>query len=160
MILDEKLELCDAVSVALTAGSSPQNVGDAIDLSLARDIGNGQPVYLVITCDTTIITGGEAGTIQFQLVSDGTDTIAVNGTQTIHLITDTFVTDGEDANEIHAGDVIFMGALPGGGSLKAYERYLALQVIALTTNTTAGKINAFLTLDPHGIKAYPNATNA
>lgn len=159
MILDKKLELCDAVSVALTAGATPQNIGDVLDLEAARDLGNGQPLYLVINVDTSIITGGAAGTIQFRLVSDSTDTIATNGTESLHWASDTFVTDDDALNDLDAGDTVAVVPLPLDGS-KPYERYLALQVVVLTTDTTAGKINAFLTLDPTGWRAYPNATNA
>lgn len=158
MIIDKKLELCDAVSVALTAGATAQNIGDILDMDAARDFGSGQPVYLVITCDTSIITGGAAGTIEFQLVSDGTDTISTS-TQSIHLRTPKYVTDDAALNDCDAGDVIFVGALPMDGQ-EPYERYLALQAIVLTTDTTAGKINAFLTLDPTGWKAYPNPVGA
>jgi hypothetical protein len=55
MIMDERLEFADAVSVAAAAGTAL--IGDVIDLgSVHRDIGAGQPVYLVITVDTEIIT--------------------------------------------------------------------------------------------------------
>ena len=59
MILDERNEFADAVSVAGTAGTAL--IGDVIDLTAThRGIGNGQPLYLVITTDTEIITGGSA----------------------------------------------------------------------------------------------------
>ena len=77
MILDNNLEFADAVSVAASAGTA--NIGDIIDLTTARDMGNGEPMYLVISVDTEIITGGSAGTIKFQLVSDSTTTIATDG---------------------------------------------------------------------------------
>jgi hypothetical protein len=159
MILDEKLELCDAVSVALTAGATPQNVGAIIDFDAARELGNGEPLYLVINVDTSIITGGAAGTIAFRLVSDSTDTIATDGSESLHWQSDTFVTDDAALNDLDAGDTVAVVPLPLGAS-KEYERYLALQVVVLTTDTTAGKINAFITKDPTGWKAYPNATNA
>lgn len=158
MIIDKKLELCDAVSVALTAGATAQNIGDILDMDAARDFGAGQPVYLVITCDTSVITAGAAGTIEFQLVSDSTDTISTS-TQSIHLRTPKYVTDDAALNDLDAGDVVFVGALPAEGQ-EPYERFLALQVIVLTTDTSAGKINAFLTLDPTGWKAYPNPVGA
>ena len=80
MIIDERLEFADAVSVAAAAGTA--NIGDIIDMSVARDIGMGQPVYLVIGVDTEIITGGAAGTLKFLLVSDATSTIATDGSAT------------------------------------------------------------------------------
>ena len=60
-ILDKRAEFADAVSVAAAAGTAL--IGSQIDLGVARDIGNGEPLYLVLTCDTSIITGGAAGTI-------------------------------------------------------------------------------------------------
>lgn len=152
MILDNTLEFADAVSVAAAAGTA--NIGDVIDLSVARDVGNGEPLYLVITVDTEIITGGTAGTIQFLLVSDGTDTIATNGTATTHYASRLFVTDDAAANDaaLSAGAVPVVVALPMEG--QAYERYLAVQAVIATTTVTAGKINAFLTRDVARWKAY------
>jgi hypothetical protein len=152
MILDNTLEFADAVSVAAAAGTA--NIGDVIDLSVARDVGNGEPLYLVITVDTEIITGGSAGTIQFLLVSDGTDTIATNGTATTHYASRLFVTDDAAANDaaLSAGAVPVVVALPMEG--QAYERYLAVQAVIATTTVTAGKINAFLTRDVARWKAY------
>lgn len=160
MILDSKLQFCDATSVALTAGATIQNIGDVLDLGTARDIGNGQPLYLVINVDTEIITGGAAGTMQFALVSDGTDTIATDGSQSFHYLSETFITDGTDANDARfkQGQYPVVVALPAEGV--PYERYLALQVYCLTTNTTAGKINAFLTHDVARWKAYDSPSQA
>jgi hypothetical protein len=157
MILDERLEFADATSVAAAAGTAL--IGDVIDLQVARDIGNGQPVYLVITTATEIITGGVAGTVKFQLVSDAQAAIAVDGSATVHLDTGTFVTDDAAANsaQLNAGGVIACIALPLQGPV--YERYLGILCITATTTTTAGAINAFLTLDPTGWKAYADASN-
>jgi hypothetical protein len=147
MIMDERLEFADAVSVAAAAGTAL--IGDVIDLgSVARDIGQGQPVYLVITTDTEIITGGTAGTVKFQLVSDAQAAIAVDGSATVHVDTGDFVTDDAAANsaQLNAGGVIFAGPIPLEGNV--YERYIGILAITATTTTTAGKINAFLTLTP------------
>lgn len=152
MILDNTLEFADAVSVAASAGTA--NIGDIIDLTTARDMGNGEPMYLVISVDTEIITGGSAGTIKFQLVSDSTTTIAVDGSQTIHYASREFVTDDAAANDaaLSAGAFPVIVALPMEG--QAYERYLAVQAVVGTTTVTAGKINAFLTHDVAKWKAY------
>ena len=155
MILDERTEFADAVSVAAAAGTAL--IGDVIDTEVAGDIGNGTPVYLVLTCATSIITGGVAGTIKFQLVSDAQAAIATDGSATVHVDTGTFVTDDDGSNELDAGDVIAVIALPLEG--KVYERYLGILAIVATTTVTAGAINAFLTFDPHGWKAYPDAAN-
>lgn len=152
MILDERNEFADAVSVAASAGTA--NIGDVIDLSVARDIGNGEPMYLVINVDTEIITGGSAGTIAFQLVSDASGTIATDGSQTVHFKSRDFVTDDAAANDaaLSAGAFPVVVALPMEG--QAYERYLGVQAVVGTTTVTAGKINAFLTHDVSKWKSY------
>lgn len=158
MILDERTEFADAASVAGTAGTAL--IGDVIDLGAAhRGIGNGQPVWLVITTDTEIITGGSAGTIKFQLASDAAAAIATDGSATVHIDTGTFVTDDSAANDtqMNAGGIIACIALPLEG--KVYERYLGILAVIATTTVTAGKINAFLTLDPTGWQSYADASN-
>lgn len=148
MILDDKLEFCDAVSLN-TGAAGTYNIGDIIDLGVARDLGGDMALYLVITVDTGITTAGSAGTVAFQLVSDGTDTIATNGTQSVHAVSAARTTG---ATAIPAGTVLFAVQLPIEGM--AYERYLAVQQVTGTTALNAGKINAFLTEDVARWKAY------
>lgn len=160
MIMDERLEFADAVSVAATAGTAL--IGDVIDLGAThRDIGNGRQVFLIITVDTEIITGGSAGTIKFQLASDAQAAIATDGSATVHWDSGTFVTDDSAANsdKLNAGSILAVVALPMEGS--TYERYLGILAIIATTTVTAGKINAFLTLDPPQNVAvvYPEGAN-
>ena len=155
MIMDERNEFADAASVAAAAGTAL--IGDQIPLSVARDLGNGQPIYLVLSCSTSIITGGAAGTIKFQLVSDSTAAIAVDGSATVHYDTGTFVTDDDALNALDAGDIIAVVALPLEG--KVYEGFLGVLAIVGTTTVTAGAINAFLTLDPPVWKAYAEGAN-
>lgn len=153
MILDEYLEFADATSVAAAAGTAL--IGDVIDLGATqRDIGLGETTYLVITTATEIITGGTAGTLKFQLVSDAQAAIATDGSASVHWDSGTFVTDDAAANDsrLNAGGVIACVALPSEG--RAYERYLGILAITATTTTTAGAINAFLTKDPYGRKVY------
>lgn len=154
-VMDELTEFADAASVAAAAGTAL--IGDVIPLSVARDIGNGQPVYLVITVDTEIITGGSAGTIKFQLVSDAQAAIATDGTASVHFDTGTFVTDDSAANDsqMNAGSVICCVPLPLEG--RVYEAFLGILAVIATTTVTAGKINAFLTLDPSKWKASADA---
>lgn len=157
-ILDERLEFADAVSVAASTGTAL--IGDQINSQVVRDLGMGEPVYLVISVDTEIITGGSAGTVEFQLVSDASASIATDGSATVHLSTGTFVTDDAQANdaELNAGSIIFSAPLPVEGP--AYEQYLGILCITDTTATTAGKINAYLTLTPPTTKkVYAEGAN-
>ena len=121
-ILDSTLEFADAVSVAAGAGTAL--IGDVIDLSaVQRDIGNGDPMYLVINVDTEVITGDVAA----------------------------------NSPELNAGGYPVVVALPLEGV--PYERYLGVLATIGSTTVTAGKINAFLTMDPIGWKAYADGSN-
>lgn len=155
MILDEKLEFCDAVSLN-TGAAGTYNIGDVIDLTVARDLGGDQAPYLVVTVDTGITVASSTGTVAFQLVSDGTDTIATNGTQTVHAVSKAHATS---TTAIPAGSVLFAVQLPIEG-LTAYERYLAVQQVTGTTALNAGKVNAFLTMDVARWKAYDSPSQA
>lgn len=151
MILDERLEFADALTVVGAAGTAL--IGDVIDLGpTARDIGNGESLYFGITVDTEIIAGA-AGTIKFQLASDAQAAIATDGSATVHVDTGTFVTGAAGSQVLLApGKVLYFGMLPLVG--KPYERYLGLLATVGTAATTGGKINAFLTLDKIGWRAY------
>jgi hypothetical protein len=156
-ILDKRAEFADAVSVAGTAGTAL--IGSQIDLGTVRDIGNGEPLYLVITVDTSIITGGNAGTIQFFLASDDSAAIATDGSASIHWASKAFVTDDAALNDLDAGEVIFVGALPTDGQVP-YERYLGILATIATTTVTAGAISAAIVKDPPVTwKSYADASN-
>ena len=150
-ILDERLEFADATAVG-APNNTTVNVGDVVDLTTARDIGNGHTMFLVIQV-TTAITSGGAATVSFLMSSDAAATLAVNGTQTVH----------------YESDIIAKASLVAGyelvvpvplGSSSAYERFVGVQVKENAGQAlTAGNINAFLTYDPRGWTAYPDAAN-
>jgi hypothetical protein len=147
MIMDARNEFCDATAVN-TGGVASYLLGNVIDLgTVARDMGNGEPLYLVITVDTAIASA--TGSFKFKLCSDAQAAIAVDGSQTIHFSTAAFL---EAA--LTAGTTICIMALPQG---IAYERFLGIVQETITAAATAGKINAFLTKDPRGNRHYPDA---
>jgi len=152
MILDELLEFCDATALN-TGGAASYLIGDVIDLgATARNIGVGpQPVYLVITVDTTATSGGSA-TGAFHLCSDAQAAIAVDGTATYH-----FSTAAIAVATLIAGYTIAAVALPQG---KMYERYLGIVQTTAVAAFTAGKVNAFLTYDVSAWRSYPNVAGA
>lgn len=153
MILDEKLEFCDATALN-TGAAGTYNVGDIIDLGVARDLGHDSALYLVVTCETGIEVASSTGTVAFQLVSDGTDTISTT-TQSVHLRSGNWATS---TTAIPVGTVLFAAQLPIEGV--PYERYLALQQITGTTAISAGKVNAFLTTDVAKWVAYDSPSQA
>jgi len=153
MILDERTEFCDAQSLN-TGAAGTYNLGDQIDLGVAgRGIGQpGDQLYLVLQVATGI-TAGSAGTVQFQLSSDDSGTLATNGTQSIHMQTRAFTTGtGTGTTTLKAGTVLGVFALPIEGV--TYERYLGVQQVTGTAAITAGAIDAFLTPTPAAWKSY------
>lgn len=154
MIMDERLEFIDAngstPGAINTGGAGTYLLFDVIDLEVARDIGAGEPLWLVITVDTSLASA--TGTIQFILASDAQAAIATNGTATVHITTGTFLQAAATA-----GTVLFAGPIPSEGAV--YERYLGILQVTGTAAFTAGKINAFLTHDVGKWKAYADATN-
>lgn len=151
MILDERTEFCDAVALN-TGAAGTYLLGDQIDLGVARDIGAGQPLYLVVTVDTGITVATSTGTVSFSLASDDSASIATNGTATVHATSAAWATS---TTAIPAGTVLFAVALPMEGAV--YERYLGILQTTGTTAINAGKINAFLTHDVAKYKAYADA---
>lgn len=137
MILDERNEFADATALG-TSGTGRQLVGDVIDLGgVTQDVGNGQPLYLVIQVDTAVTSDGSA-TVSFELASDAQAAIATNGTASVH-----FATAAIAKTSLTAGATVAAAALPMG----TYERYLGILANVGTAAVTAGKINAFLTHD-------------
>jgi hypothetical protein len=146
MILDKLLEFGDAAACFTNVGTAV--VGDVVDLGSAptlQNIGGGEPIYLVVAIDTTIV--GATSTSQFKLVSDSTSNLTTS--PTTHM----------DSGAIPvattvAGYTVFCAPLPSNAT---YERYLGVTVTSATANTTAGKANAFLTLTPPAWLAMPDA---
>jgi len=150
MILDERTEFADATSVG-TPNNTTVNVGDVIDLEVARDIGNSDQLWLVIQVSTAITSGG-AAKCRFKLVSDAGATPAVDGTATEHATTDDIA-----VATLVAGYTL---RIPVPAESPAYERYLGVQVQETAAQAlTAGAINAFLTLNPSNWKSYADANN-
>ena len=100
--------------------------------------GNSDGLYLVVTCDTTLT--GATATLQIKLVSDDSAAISTT-TSTVHYVSPVHTVGGAG---VTAGGVICVVELPRGD----YERYLGILQVTGVTNITAGKINAFLTMDP------------
>ena len=150
MILDDRLEFCDATS-AIQAASTTALLGDVIDLGAAsEDQNGGDGLYLVISVDTAFVSANN-NTVAFELASDAQAAIATDGSATQHILTQAL-----------AGPANY----PAGTQLKfelppsvTYERYLGILMItgAGASGITAGKINAFLTRDVGTQKAYPDA---
>jgi len=147
MIIDSTLEFADAQDISQAAGTYLAT--NQVDLGVAgRDLGNGQPLYLVIQIDAAVV--GSSSTVQFRLRSDDSATIHAT-TSSGHVDT------GAIAEAVLVAGKTYVLPLPVEGTV--YERYLGLQAIVGTATTSAGTYSAFLTIDPHGNKSYADASN-
>jgi hypothetical protein len=144
MLLDERNEFADAVSVVAAAGAAV--LGDVIDLSTTPyDLGLGEDIWLVIRTDLSV-TAASAGTIQFHVVSDALETLGggVVANCTTHFATAALVTGASAVAPLRTGDVIAAIKLPAGVN---YERYLGVIRTIGTTAVAAGRVDAFITKD-------------
>lgn len=153
MWMDERAEFCDATAIS-PAQDSTALLGDVMDLSVNRDIGQGHPMYLVIQV-TTAFAGGTS--YQFVLASDSAAAIAVDGTETRHFATDVY-TQAQMTAGFTATWALPMGDTARGEDTAGYERFLGILLVDVGSST-AGAINAFLTPDPYGWTSYPDANN-
>ena len=147
MFMDERNEFSDGQTCANAASTVLST--NVIDSSVARDLGNGQPVYLVIQIDVAV--SGSSSTVNFRLRSDSTAATHAT-TSTAHVET------GAIAEAVLVAGHQISLALPAEGN--AYEQFLGLQAIVGTATTSAGTYSAFITFDPPSKwKAYADATN-
>ena len=142
MILDERNEFSDAQAVTASA------ISDVIDLGAApttQDIGNGEPLYLVIQVDEQATAAG-AATVTFSLESDSTADLATSAT--VH-----WTSSAIAKATLAPGYVVATIALPNG----SYERYLGVRYTVATGPLTAGKFSAFLAKNVAKWAALPDA---
>lgn len=136
MILDEDNEFADNVALptgALGRALVTDNINQLIaDSRLAGEL------YLVIQITQAPASGG-AAKVAFELVSDSTGSIAVDGSATQHAGLGPYA-----VADLVVGKQITV-ALPPAPS---YEKYLGLLVNVSGAALTAGRFNAFLTPAP------------
>jgi hypothetical protein len=136
MYIDKLLELADAQ--ALTATGNTTNV---IDLGSDRDVGNGKPLWLVLSLD--VATDGTTGdeTYSFALQTD--DNVGISSGTTILTIA---------VPRSTAAGTRYVTAIPS-----ANERYLR-GTFTLGGTTPTVTYSAWITSEePPALNAYPNA---
>lgn len=161
-IIDKLLEFADEFDISAVGTAGTKNLTNQIDLGSVRDIGNGEPIYLIVAVGATeVITGGSAGTMKVALVSDDSASIATDGSASQHFLSQAFVTDDAAANDaaLTAGKILVCVPLPLDGG-EPYEQFLGVQIIIGTNTITAGTLNAWLSKTPvHSPRSYADATN-
>ena len=134
MFVDDTLLLCDNQE---TIGSSTSVYSSqAINLGTVRDVGKGEPAYLVINVTTLFESGTSIGTVVFALVDEEDETLA--GTSVVIVQTAPIL-----VSALTAGRIIVI-PIPAGLTT---QQYLGLKVTLAAEEVTAGKIDAFIALD-------------
>ena len=149
MIIDKLCEFLDATALN-TGGADNYFIGSAVNANVARDLGMGQPLYLVVTVDTAIDSTSDNTVQEIQLRSDDSSSIDPDS-GTLHATTGALTQAQWNA----LGSICI--PLPVEGL--AYEEYLGIVQVTSVAAATAGKLNAFLTMDPHSLKIYPEGQN-
>lgn len=142
MITDALLQLSNAQAVTASAVST-----NTIDLGVARDVGNGEPLEVDITVDTTVTAAG-AATVNFQVISSAAAALT-------------------SPNVIAQTDAIGKAELPAGrqpiririsphvlASLPIGQRYLGVQYTVATGPLTAGAFTANVVRDGQDVAVY------
>lgn len=143
MIADELTFFARAADLAAAIGT--HRVGDCIDRGAAET--TAAPRLFLVALAKEAITAAGAGSLQIELASDATGSLATDGTASSHVRGPATATS---TTPIPAGTVLLCCAVPPG----AYERYIGLLVRVAGNALTAGKLTAFLTPDASDWKAY------
>jgi hypothetical protein len=140
MILDAELEF--SVSQAITATADATNV---IDLGVARDVGEGEELYVFVNVTETFADAGSDGTVAIALVTD--DNAALTSDATVRTLTTLPALTA-------AGTLLFFRLEPNQLAAGHYQRYLGLTYTVANGPLTAGKISAGIIKDISQFKAY------
>ena len=131
MILDNQLQLADAQ--ALTATALSENV---IDLSVARSIGSGEPMLLLVTVDVAAdqTTGDEDYAFELEVASDAAITTDVQMLGRREFESGTPTAPAQDADLLVAG---YQFTIPVPAiSVTEAQRYLAVRATLAGTSPT------------------------
>lgn len=135
MLVDKKLTYSDAQAITAAAAST-----DVIDFSEARNLGVGEPLYIVVLVDTAFTDSGSDSTLSVALEMDSTESFTPDYTRTL------FTFPALSA----AGTVKIARISPDDMDL----RYSRLLYTPNNGNLTTGAVTAFITHDIQAWKAY------
>ncbi len=138
MILDH--ENLFSEDQALTASAVSTNY---IDLGADRDLGNGEPLEILVAVGTTFTSGTSAATLTIAVQSDNDEAFgSPSVVQRSSAIPVADLTAGEQVFKVKIGSPT--------------ERYVRLDYTVGTENFTAGQLTAGLVLDRANVRSYPS----
>jgi hypothetical protein len=132
MYVDAQLLFSDAQAVTATAAST-----NYIDFGAVRNLGVGENLYIVVSCDVAMTDSGSDSTLTVALEGDSTSTFTPDYTR--NLFTFSALTA--------AGTVKIARISPGDAELQ----YMQLKYTPANGNLTTGSFTAFIT---NNIQAY------
>lgn len=135
MFVDDTLLLCDNQEM-IGASAAIDYSSQAINLGTVRDVGKGEPAYLVINVTTLFESGGDIGTVVFALIDEEDETL--DGESVVIVQTAPIL-----VTALTAGRIIVI-PIPAG---LITQQYLGLKTTYGGETVTAGKIDAFIALD-------------
>lgn len=138
MLIDTRTTFTYAGDVDGTAGTA--KLGEAIDLEVEANQGEGYPFYLVIQVATEV-AGGTS--VAYALTTADNAALSTNP---VDLLTTGAVAVASQT----AGAMLLVVPLPKAD----YKRYLGIRATRVGT-VTAGAVRAFLVQDPPAWRAYP-----
>ena len=137
MILDAQLLFSDAQAITAAAGST-----NTIDLGAVRDIGTGEPLYVVVSVDVAFTDGSSDSTLTVALEGDSTTSFTPDGTENLGVIPALAA----------IGDTFIYRLDPG--SLPLQYQYVRLKFTPNNGNLTTGSVTAVLAHNVQKWKAY------
>jgi hypothetical protein len=137
MYVDAQLLFSDAQAVTAAADST-----NLIDLGVARDIGTGENLYVVVCVDVALTDGSNDSTVTVALQGDSTATITPDATESIITIP-----------ALAAAGNVYIAKLSPGSAPLGY-RYINLKYTPNNGNLTTGSFTAFLAKDVQKYVSY------
>jgi len=135
MYVDAQCLLEDGADMSQVAGSYYSEF--AYNLGSTKDPGGGRPLYLVICVDEAFASAASTAKVVFALVDEADATIDTDSVEIIQ-------TDPLLVTRLTLGKVIVL-PIPAG---LITQQYLGLRTTISVQTTSAGKITAFIAVDP------------
>ena len=134
MYVDKLLLVSDEQDVG--AGAGTQVSSDSIDLMVARRMWGNRQLYMIFIIDETFLT---STSIEFEVITDSASGLDDTPTKQIS-------TGAIAIGSLTAGRAPI--CLPIGSAIGTEERYLGARYTEGGSSSTAGKITAFIAVDP------------
>jgi hypothetical protein len=143
MYIDALLQFSSAQAITSTARST-----NVVDLSVARDMGVGEDLYICLTVDEAFTASGSA-TLTITLETDDNAAFSSAGV----LFSTPAI--GKAALTLNVAPMFICVPMDSGFSFGVnWERYISLNYTVATGPMTAGKITAAIVQDVQKSKAY------